>query len=74
MECDDANGNRRSENLEPSPAPRVKHVLVLGGVPGLTAESAPSSYAGRWSADQQYVAVLGGCATTMRHDPSCTSL
>jgi hypothetical protein len=33
MECDDANGNRRSENLEPSPAPRVKHVLVLGGVP-----------------------------------------
>jgi NADH dehydrogenase len=31
MKCDDANGNRRSEDLEPSSAPGVKHVLVLGG-------------------------------------------
>src|ERR1700747_486994 len=31
MECDDANGYRRSEDLEPSSAPAVKHVLVLGG-------------------------------------------
>ena len=31
MKCDDANGNRRSEDLEPSSAPSVKHVLVLGG-------------------------------------------
>jgi pyruvate/2-oxoglutarate dehydrogenase complex dihydrolipoamide dehydrogenase (E3) component len=32
MKCDDANGNRRSEDLEPSSAPGVKHVLVLGGI------------------------------------------
>jgi len=31
MECDDANKNPMSENLEPASTPRARQVLVLGG-------------------------------------------